>query len=321
MWFESTGARSESNLLNTRKMKDIDLTKCNNCRAKVRARYRDGEEYVATGRIFILSDDAVFMECDDNEEGDLELFYDGRISDEIVDFEIVPRNPETYMDWQVGDVIRRSNWSGYNGRIVFRSGEFVAADIDGCVCYTCQELFDEGYRLVLTDIEEQIIGEKKKYAPQDGDIVAWKDMEDDGDSAVSIYKAKDLSYMTLFTNGDCYAPDFTLAMNILRPATEEERQRLFDAMAERGKRWNAEKKVVDNIPKPHEFRPGEPVLVRDYDDNIWKLAAFRQRSGNASYPYEIRNERGNCYNHRKCIPYNERTMHLLGTTEDYKEGE
>ena len=61
------------------------------------------------------------------------------------------------------------------------------------------------------------------------------------------------------------------------------------------------------------------MLVRDYDDNIWKLAAFRLRSGNTSYPYEVRNERGNYYCYRKCIPYNKRTMHLLGTSDDYKE--
>ena len=284
------------------------MTKCNNCR--FRAKDEDGD---ISGRIRVRGNGVVYLVPDG---WDSKSFLADRMQKMgITDFEIFPRDPETYRDWQVGDVIEDSNGITANGRIIFRSGDFVAADIDGCRCYTSEELFDDDYRLVLTDIEQQIIEEKKRYEPQDGDIVVWKDEEDDGDSAVSIYKAKHRSYITLFTTGSCYVPEGVLTMEIVRPATEEEKQKLFDAMAKEGKRWNAEKKVVEDIPKPYEFKKGEPVLVRDYENSRWLLAAY---SGEDSVSFLA--DTGKSAVHWKyCIPYNERTMHLLGTTEDYKE--
>ena len=35
----------------------------------------------------------------------------------------------------------------------------------------------------------------------------------------------------------------------VRPATEEEKQRLFDALAKKGKRWNAETKQIEDLPR------------------------------------------------------------------------
>ena len=112
-------------------------------------------------------------------------------------------------------------------------------------------------------------------------------------------------------------------ITVLRPATDEEKQRLFDAMAKEGKRWNAEKKVVEDIPKPHEFKKGEPVLVRTEYGRDWKLRAYVELSSipDAKFgKYGVTDGRVNLF-YRFCLPYNEKTMHLLGTSEDYKEGE
>lgn len=168
------------------------------------------------------------------------------------DFEIVPRDPETYQDWQVGDKISRN---ADVCTVIFRYGEVVIFKYratDGnwyCTSpYTCEEPFRTGYRLVLTDIEKQIIEERKKYEPQDGDIVAWKDKVDGENPAISIYKEKGRGYATIYRYGNTeYSTYVTFAMNIIRPATDEETRRLFNAMAKEGKRWNAEKKVVEDI--------------------------------------------------------------------------
>lgn len=102
----------------------------------------------------------------------------------------------------------------------------------------------EDGKIVLT---AQIIKEEK-YEPQDGDIVSWKDKDDDGNPAVSIYKEKSRSYATLYANDSMeYSTYATFAMNIIRPATKEEKQRLFDAMAKAGRRWNPEKKMVEDV--------------------------------------------------------------------------
>ena len=64
------------------------------------------------------------------------------------------------------------------------------------------------------------------------------------------------------------------------------------------------------------FLPFDRVLVRDDQNSRW-------RCGNFSH-YNSENSEGYCFCcvgdlWRQCIPYNEKTAHLLGTTEEYKE--
>lgn len=81
-----------------------------------------------------------------------------------------------------------------------------------------------------------------------------------------------------------------------------------------------EKKVVEDIPKPYEFsefRKGDVVLYRDYG-GFWKIGVFvEMRYGYDKY-VTTTDGVDEC-GYRECIPYNVKTMHLLGTTEDYKE--
>ena len=49
---------------------------------------------------------------------------------------------------------------------------------------------------------------------------------------------------------------------IKRYATEEEKQKLLYALAEKGKRWNAEKLCVEDIPK-RKFKPGDKVRIKE----------------------------------------------------------
>ena len=298
------------------------MTKCVDCRFRAKV---DGKE--VEGRIAVDGDYLQFF----YDNGDIysihiPFYWEHGKVDYFDDFEIVPRDPETYRDWQVGDIIWDSHESGDNGRIIFRSGDFVAADIDGCRCYTCRELFDEGYRLLLTDIEQKIIEEKKKYEPQDGDICFVRTAagncfifikrDHKPDEGIHSYACFDTNLWCLCSTKVSFVCD-RKSIRELRPATDEEKKRLFDAMAKQGKRWNAEKKVVEGIPKPYEFKKGEPVLVRDYENSRWLLAAY---SGEDSVSFLA--DTGKSAGHwNYCIPYNERTMHLLGTAEDYKEGE
>lgn len=301
------------------------MTKCNNCRFRAEI----SNSGPVSGRIVV--DKGVYL-VDENGNYIGFLSLDGEEfmcmnGCGITDFEIVPRDPETYKDWQVGDAIKKAD--GKPGRIIFRSGDFVAADIEGtCVCYTCEELHGSSWRLVLTDIEQQIIEEKKKYEPQDGDI-CYVEASDDHCS-IFIYKNgfhRTNYYASLDTDKECSTTLFTTGgyvvdnseITVLRPATEDEKQLLFDAMAKEGKRWNAEKKVVEDIPKPHEFKKGEPVLVRD-NGCIWKIGVFTEMRADYFQYGAMTNGLDECGYHY-CIPYNEKTMNLLGTTEDYKEGE
>ena len=199
------------------------------------------------------------------------------------------------------------------------------ADINGC--YTCSQLFREGWRLVLTDIEQQIIEERKKaeWEPQDGDVCYAENIDGyctpfiyrhTGLNRTAFYAAFDKWGNVLIYHGNAISKE---TMKMLRPATEEERQRLFDAIAKEGRRWNAEKKVVEDIPKPYEFRKGEPVLVRSELTDRWYIAVYQGKSDSPDRPYLISDGTMSDFEVSCIIPYNEKTMHLLGTAEDYRE--
>ena len=317
-------------------MEKIDLTKCNNLR--YRAKVDGKNDY---GRICVENADSglAFLRSD-REGGYVAVWHcddptiQGISGSMVSDFEIVPRDPETYRDWQVGDRVKNPDAVCYIGRVIFVSGDFVAIETDGhCVCYTREELFNDGYRLVLTDIEQKIIEqkiieEKKKYEPQDGDVCFVRTAagncfifikrEHKPDEEIHSYACFDTNLWSLCPAKVSCVCD-RQSIRELRLATEDEKQKLFDAMAKQGKRWDAEKKVVEDIPKPYEFKKGEPVLVRDGDKEIWRLRVYIGSIEDSKYTtYLVKSEVIDS-KYRYCIPYNERTMHLLGTMEDYKE--
>lgn len=96
-----------------------------------------------------------------------------------------------------------------------------------------------------------------------------------------------------------------------RYATEEEKQQLFEALAKEGKRWNAEKKVVEDIKKEHQFKPFEKVLARDNKDSLWHIDLYEGALRDDD-EYNYRCMATDCV---YCIPY-EGNEHLLGTTKD-----
>lgn len=104
-----------------------------------------------------------------------------------------------------------------------------------------------------------------------------------------------------------------------RFATEEEKQRLFDAIKAKGYKWNAETKTLEKLV-PNKFdistlKPFESrILVRDCDNQIW-IPTFwgMYLDGTSNCRYQTIN---GCYKY--CIPY-ECNEHLLGTTNDCDE--
>ena len=91
--------------------------------------------------------------------------------------EIIPRNPETYQDWKVGDRFLK------DGRVleirVEDNGFFFAITGAGFLAGRTDRLFsDDGARLVLTDYEKEIIlaQEKEKCPFKKGDRVLVRDL-------------------------------------------------------------------------------------------------------------------------------------------------
>lgn len=103
----------------------------------------------------------------------------------------------------------------------------------------------------------------------------------------------------------------------LRLATEEEKKQLFPALEKEGKRWDSEKKEVVDLPKKCEFKAMDWCLMRDKKET-WKLCQFSFfDDGDYEAPYNAVG--GNWFD--ECIPYNEETKHLLGTTDEWEGGE
>lgn len=97
-------------------------------------------------------------------------------------------------------------------------------------------------------------------------------------------------------------------------ATEEEKQHLFDALAKKGKTWDAEKKQIVDLKPKVELKPFDKVLIRDFESQAWQVSLFGYKDSDSYY----------CCNGcgwNQCIPYNEKTAHLLGTTGEWKGGE
>lgn len=100
-------------------------------------------------------------------------------------------------------------------------------------------------------------------------------------------------------------------INIFRPATDSERQKLFDSLEKKNKAWDAEKKQIVDIKKELQFKPFEKVLVRDNYDDMWRASFFSH----------IKEDDGRYVttglSWKFCIPY-EGNEHLLGTTDNFE---
>lgn len=107
----------------------------------------------------------------------------------------------------------------------------------------------------------------------------------------------------------------------LRLATDSEKQQLFDALSKKGKRWDAEKKEIVDLKPKVELKPFDKVLCRNSKDDTWE-ADFFARLTRKEIDYTQSGKYlcvGDLWMY--CIPYNEETAHLLGTTDDWEGGE
>lgn len=94
----------------------------------------------------------------------------------------------------------------------------------------------------------------------------------------------------------------------IRPITEAQQIILFDALAKKGKAWDAEKKEVVCLKPKVELKPFDKVLVRDDETSEWKANFYSQMGAFGGYEC-ISGVWGDC------IPY-EGNEHLLGTTNN-----
>ena len=96
-------------------------------------------------------------------------------------------------------------------------------------------------------------------------------------------------------------------------ATEEEKQQLFEALANVGKAWDTEKKAVVDLKPKWIPKPFDRVITRVDNDAIWTANIFSHIDSYGEY-----NTIGCVGGYPYCLPYNKETAKLIGTTDDWK---
>ena len=154
--------------------------------------------------------------------------------------------------------------------------------------------------------------EKPQPEFKDGDIV-FEEGNRNYCSAIGVLKKDEqgcFMFDTFLTKDKvCYNSEYIYQP--IRLATEEEKKQLFSALEKKGKAWDAEKKQIVDLKPKVEFKPFDKVLIRNYYNEVWKCDFYSFGIG-AVHSCIVN---GNC---KQCIPYNEETAKLIGTTKDIK---
>ena len=238
-----------------------------------------------------------------NEDGDAHVIFEGFDDDTYETF-----NGNYYLENNVGIV-----------SFVEHEGNFLTSEFDKSNkenAQTCINTIEErlGGKLNLQTLEIE-----KQPEFKDGDVLFVKC---NGSAFIEIFEYSK-------KNGDlCYHASLDITNQILdisgkyiirkdeitelRLATEEEKKQLFSALANKGKDWDSKKKKVVNLkPKFDELKPFDKVVVRCSEADRWSIDFFSYKvhngyicTGDAWFGY--------------CLPYNEETAHLIGTTNEWK---
>ena len=191
-----------------------------------------------------------------------------------------------------------------------------------------EKVNDYEAKTYINTIEERLGGklnletlEIEKAQPEfkDGDIVTitfnW------GEDIVYIFKSEDSNSYSYYAWLNGSIPTIIESSHpksdiyTVRLSTEQEKQKLFEALAKEGKAWDAEKKMIVYVKPKVELKPFDKVLVRDGKNEIWEPAFFfRNLSHLNVYNYQTVGGESRVY----CIPFNEETAKLIGTTDDWE---
>lgn len=198
----------------------------------------------------------------------------------------------------------------YNEAFLCTTERYSLEDKDSAQTYinTIEERFGGKLNRETLEIE-------KAQSFKDGDVITI--MSHIGDKLIYLFKAEDgekyyghafLDGNIAIVNEDSYCKkDFCTA----RPSIQEEKQKLFSALAKKGKAWDAEKKQIVDLKPKWIPKPFDRVITRNAADDVWTANIFSHMDSHGEY-VTIACVGG--YTH--CLPYNEETAKLIGTTKN-----
>ncbi len=180
----------------------------------------------------------------------------------------------------------------------------------------------------INTIEERLGGKlnletleiEKQPEFKDGDILYITDRIESC-NYISIYKNQEGRYIyryaamlednfVIMTEGGFLSDNGGLSK---RYATEEEKQQLFEALAKVGKAWDAKRKAIVDLKPKWTPKPFDRVITRINNDVIWTANIFSHIDRHGKYVTI-----GCISGYRHCVPYNEETAKLIGTTNNWE---
>lgn len=149
---------------------------------------------------------------------------------------------------------------------------------------------------------------------KDGDIITFKDR------IIIIYNNSiekypnrtEIYYHACLKEGELTVNEYLMSCGFGEgwySSTEEEKQQIFDALAKKGKAWDTEKKQIVDLKPKIEFKSFDKVVVRDTEYSTWCADLFSHIDEDYRYACV-----GATWSF--CIPYNEETAKLIGTTNN-----
>ena len=230
--------------------------------------------------------------------------------------------------YTVFDCFESNTYKDFKGKFAYDSYEDKCYQNEGNLSTnTFHKLSIADSEIYITKIEERFGGklnletleiEKTQTEFKDGDVLFVKCI----DSAfIEIFKYSK-------NNGDLYdRASLDITNQILdisgryrigkdeiteiRLATEAEKQQLFSALEKEGKAWDSEKKQIVDVKPKWTPKPFDRVITRNDEDDIWTANIFSHMDSHGEY-VTIGCVGGYTY----CIPYNEETAKLIGTTNN-----
>lgn len=191
-------------------------------------------------------------------------------------------------------------------------------------CYHIED-DKEAVQTYINTIEERLGGKlnletleiDKQPEFKDGDIVTitfnW------GEDIVYIFKSEDSNSYSYYAWLNGSIPTIIESSHpksdiyTVRLSTEQEKKKLFDALAKENKAWDAEKKQIVDLKPKWTPKPFDRVITRGDNDSIWTANIFSHIDRYGQYVTI-----GCIGGYSHCIPYNEETVKLIGTTDEWK---
>ena len=154
---------------------------------------------------------------------------------------------------------------------------------------------------------------EKQLEFKDGDILSCDEDSYTRHTTLILHKDENIteSIVSLIRHKELVenVPINNFLLSRLYYAREDEKKELFDALAKEGKAWDSDKKAIVNLKQEVELKPFDKVIVRCSKADKWSIDFFSYKvpngyicTGDAWFGY--------------CLPYNEETAKLIGTTNN-----